>query len=166
MLAPETLKMVTSCFDPKTGTVQAATGSIDGIPTFPHTKVPIMPPDKDYHQRKAFMNTKGMIRSSWRRFRNSCGTNHHPQYNALSAHGGCVPLGFCAVDPGRKLRIAPIIAGLLRLRNAGNYRLLRSRLRMTCYPSTGGSSPSTPSPKRAICYSLLDLAREDHHGRD
>ena len=42
---PETLKMVTSSFDPKKGTVQAATGSIDGIPTFPNTKVPIMPPD-------------------------------------------------------------------------------------------------------------------------
>ena len=42
---PETLKMVTSSFDPKKGTVQAATGSIDGIPTFPHTKVPIMTPD-------------------------------------------------------------------------------------------------------------------------
>ena len=36
---------VTSSFDPKKGTVQAATGSINGIPTFPHTKVPIMPPD-------------------------------------------------------------------------------------------------------------------------
>ena len=45
MLAdPETLKMVTSSFDPKKGTAQAAT-SIDGIPTFPHTTVPIMPPD-------------------------------------------------------------------------------------------------------------------------
>ena len=43
---PETLKMVTSSFDPKKGTVQAATGSIDGTPTFPHTKVPIMPPDE------------------------------------------------------------------------------------------------------------------------
>ena len=32
---PETLKIVTSSFDPKTGAVQAATGSIDGIPTFP-----------------------------------------------------------------------------------------------------------------------------------
>ena len=42
---PETLKMVTSFFDPKKGTVQAATGSIDGVPTFPYTKVPIMPPD-------------------------------------------------------------------------------------------------------------------------
>ena len=41
---PETLKVVTSSSDPKKGTVQAATGSIDGIPTFPHTKVPIMPP--------------------------------------------------------------------------------------------------------------------------
>ena len=28
---PETLKMVTSSFDPKKGTVQAATGSINGI---------------------------------------------------------------------------------------------------------------------------------------
>ena len=35
---PETLKTVTSSFDPKKGTVQAATGSIDGI-------APIMPPD-------------------------------------------------------------------------------------------------------------------------
>ena len=42
---PETLKMVTSSFDPKKGTVQAATGSIDGIPTFPYTKVLIMPPN-------------------------------------------------------------------------------------------------------------------------
>ena len=31
---PETLKMVTSSFDPKKGTVQAATGSIDGIHPF------------------------------------------------------------------------------------------------------------------------------------
>ena len=37
--------MVTSSLDPKKGTVQAATGSIDGIPTFPYTKVPIMPPN-------------------------------------------------------------------------------------------------------------------------
>ena len=44
MLAdPETLKMVTSSFDPKKGTVQAATGSIDGI----LTKLPIMPPDQE-----------------------------------------------------------------------------------------------------------------------
>ena len=42
---PETLKMVTSSFDPRKGTVQAATGSIDGIPTFPYTKVPNMPPN-------------------------------------------------------------------------------------------------------------------------
>ena len=35
---PEALKMVTSSFDPKKGAVQAATGSINGIPT-------IMPPD-------------------------------------------------------------------------------------------------------------------------
>ena len=41
---PETPKMVTSSFDPKKGTVQAAIGSIDGIPTFPYTKVPTMPP--------------------------------------------------------------------------------------------------------------------------
>ena len=52
------------------------------------------------------MNTKGMIRSSWQRFRNSFCTNHHLQYHVLLAHGGCVPLGFCAVDHGRKLRIA------------------------------------------------------------
>ena len=42
---PETLKMVTSSFDPKKGTVQAATGSINGIPTFPYRKVLIMPPN-------------------------------------------------------------------------------------------------------------------------
>ena len=42
---PETLKMATSSFEFKKGTVQAATGSIDGIPTFPHTKVPIMLPN-------------------------------------------------------------------------------------------------------------------------
>ena len=42
---PETLKMVTSSCDPKKGTVQAATGSIDGIPAFLYTKVLIMPPD-------------------------------------------------------------------------------------------------------------------------
>ena len=100
----ETLKMVTSSFDPKKGTVQAAAGSIDGIPTFPYTKVLIMPPDL-WWQGKGFMNTKGMIRSSWQRFRNSCGTSHHLQCNVLLAHGGCVPLGFCAVDHGRKLRI-------------------------------------------------------------
>ena len=55
----------------------------------------------DYPQR----NTKGMIRSSWQRFRNSCGTSHHPRCNVLFAQGGCVPLGFCAVDHGRRLRI-------------------------------------------------------------
>ena len=42
---PETLQMVTSSFDPKKGTVQAATGSINGIPTFPYRKVLIMPPN-------------------------------------------------------------------------------------------------------------------------
>ena len=62
---PETLKMVTSSFDPKKGTVQAA--------------MPIMP--------------------------HSCGTSHHPRCNVLLAHGGCAPLGFCAEDHGRKLRI-------------------------------------------------------------
>ena len=41
----------TSSFDPKNGTVQAATGSIDGIPTFPCTKVPICFPTYSYHQR-------------------------------------------------------------------------------------------------------------------
>ena len=51
------------------------------------------------------MNTKGMIRSSWQKFRNSCGTSHHPRCNVPLAHGGCVPLGFCAEDHGRKLRI-------------------------------------------------------------
>ena len=51
------------------------------------------------------MNTKGMIRSSWQKFRNSCGTSHHPRCNVLLAHGGCVPLGFCAEDHGRKLRV-------------------------------------------------------------
>ena len=68
---PETLKMVTFSLDPKKGTVQAATGSLNGIPTFPYTKVPLCLPafgGKDYHQRKAFMNTKGMIRSSWQKF--------------------------------------------------------------------------------------------------
>ena len=55
---------------------------------------------------------------------------------------------------------------LPRLLNAGTHRLLRSLLRMTCYPSTGRTSPSTPSPKRVTCYFLLDPAREDHHGRD
>ena len=39
------------------------------------------------------MNTKGMIRSSWQKFRDSCGTSHHPRCNVLLAHGGCVPLG-------------------------------------------------------------------------
>ena len=53
-----------------------------------------------------------------------------------------------------------------RLRNAGTYRLLRSHLRMTCYPSTGRTSPSTPLPKRVTCYFLLDPAQEDHHGRE
>ena len=60
---------------------------------------------KDYHQRKAFMSTKGMIRLSWQKIRNSRGTSHHPRCNVLLAHGGCVPLGFCAEDHGRKLRI-------------------------------------------------------------
>ena len=105
---PETLKMVTSSFDPKKGTVQAATVRSTAYPLLGTRRCRLCLPTfggKGYHQRKDFMNTKGMIRSSWQRFRNSCGTSHHAQCNVLLAHGGCVPLGFCAEDHGRRLRI-------------------------------------------------------------
>ena len=105
---PETFKMVTSSFGPKKGTVQAATGSIDGIPTFPYTKVPIMPPDlwwQELSSKEGLHEHEGMIWSSWQKFRNSCGTSHHSQCNILLADGGCVPLGFCAEVHGRKLRV-------------------------------------------------------------
>ena len=85
------------------------------------------------------MNTKGMIRSSWR---NSCGTNHHHQYNALSAHGGCVPLGFYAVEPGRKLRIAlnPLCNGSA-LANTSNVRSGSSILSSLPYPRPPAIEP-------------------------
>ena len=69
-------------------------------------------------------------------------------------------------NPRLSWRVPSRTTGLPRLRNAGAYRLLRSHLRMTCYPSTGRTLPSTPSPKRVTCYFLLDPAREGHRGRD
>ena len=48
-------------------------------------------------------------------------------------------------------RVRNRTTGLPRLRNAGTYRLLRSHFRMTCYPSTGRTSPSTPVPNRTTC---------------
>ena len=51
-------------------------------------------------------------------------------------------------------RVRNRTTGLPRLRNAGAYRLLRSHFRMTCYPSTGRTSPSAPLPNRVTCARL------------
>ena len=110
---PETLKMVTSSFEPKKGTVQAATGSTH-FSVHKGADYASQPWWPDCHQRKAFMNTKDMIRLSLRKFRNSCGTSHHPRCNVPLARGGYVPLGFCAEDHGRKSRI------VLNLRCSGS----------------------------------------------
>ena len=42
---PDTLKALTLTCDPIKGTAQTASGTVDGVPTFPHTHIPIMPPD-------------------------------------------------------------------------------------------------------------------------
>ena len=95
------------------------------------------------------MNTKGMIRSSWQRPRNSCGTNRHLQYNVLLAHGGCVPLGFCAMDPGRKLGIVlnPLCNGSastntssVRYGSSILFSLVRPQQRLFSLDSTSGGT--------------------------
>ena len=42
---PDTLKALTPTCDPIKGTMQTASGTVDGVPTFPYTHIPIMPPD-------------------------------------------------------------------------------------------------------------------------
>ena len=42
---PDTLKALTPTFDPIKGTLQTASGTVDGVPTFPYTHIPVMPPD-------------------------------------------------------------------------------------------------------------------------
>ena len=42
---PDTLKALTPTCDPMKGTMQTASGTVDGVPTFPYTHIPIMPPD-------------------------------------------------------------------------------------------------------------------------
>ena len=42
---PDTLKALTPTCDPIKGTMQTASGMVDGVPTFPYTHIPIMPPD-------------------------------------------------------------------------------------------------------------------------
>ena len=42
---PDTLKTLTPTCDPIKGTMQTASGTVDGVPTFPYTHIPIMPPD-------------------------------------------------------------------------------------------------------------------------
>ena len=82
---PETLKMVTSSFDPKKETVQAATGSIDGIPTFPYTKVPIMPPNlwwQGLSSKEGLHEHEGHDPVIVAKV-SSCGTSHNPRCNVL-----------------------------------------------------------------------------------
>ena len=40
-----TLKALTPTCDPIKGTMQTASGTVDGAPTFPYTHIPVMPPD-------------------------------------------------------------------------------------------------------------------------
>ena len=40
---PDTLKALTPTCDPIKGTMQTASGTVDGVPTFPYTHIPIMP---------------------------------------------------------------------------------------------------------------------------
>ena len=42
---PDTLKALTPTCDPIKGTMQTASGTVDGVPAFPYTHIPIMPPD-------------------------------------------------------------------------------------------------------------------------
>ena len=42
---PDTLKALTPTCDPIKGTMQTVSGTVDGVPTFPYTHIPIMPPD-------------------------------------------------------------------------------------------------------------------------
>ena len=42
---PDTLKALTPTCDPIKGTLQTASGTVDGVPTFPYTHIPVMPPE-------------------------------------------------------------------------------------------------------------------------
>ena len=42
---PDTLKALTPTCDPIKGTLQTASRTVDGVPTFPYTHIPVMPPD-------------------------------------------------------------------------------------------------------------------------
>ena len=59
----DTLKALTPTCDPIKGTMQTASGTVDG--TFPYTHIPIMPPDlwwSGLTSKEDCMSMKGMIR--------------------------------------------------------------------------------------------------------
>ena len=62
---PDTLKALTPTCDPIKGTMQTASGTVDGVPTFPYTHIPIMPPDlwwSGLTSKEGLHEHEGMIR--------------------------------------------------------------------------------------------------------